>query len=348
MTDRIDESPPMMSIPEQAAEWLLRWHCGDLSIADRYEYLQWLKTSPVHIAEMLRMCRLYSWLDSAKLKLFVTNEDTFSNVVELASPPRGKTVKERKANRANVWKASIAAGAAAICLSAVLAFAAKLVWFDHTLQTVASEFRTVPLSDGSSIVAAPYTSLHHDIGDQQRLISLEEGKAVFRVAKDKSRPFFVEAGRVLVKATGTKFTVERHGSDVSVTMHEGSVVVAPSAGSEGTFQVASLAADDQWTLSGAEEPNFDHVDGKKELDWSYGRLEFGVGDTVGEAAAEFNQYNATKIIVDKATGGRQMRGAFDANDPLSFAYSVRQSTGAAVVQETADLVFIGPRDSHRH
>src|SRR6185436_17581751 len=110
MTDRIDEIPPMMSIPEQAAEWLLRWHCGDLSIADRYEYLQWLKTSPVHIAEMLRMCRVYSWLDSAKLKLFVTNEDTFSNVVELAPPPLRKAVKERQANRAIVWKASVAAG----------------------------------------------------------------------------------------------------------------------------------------------------------------------------------------------------------------------------------------------
>ena len=28
MTDRIDENLPV-SIPEQAAEWLLRWHCGD-------------------------------------------------------------------------------------------------------------------------------------------------------------------------------------------------------------------------------------------------------------------------------------------------------------------------------
>ena len=61
MTDRIDESPPM-SIPEQAAEWLLRWQGGDVNIAERYEYLQWLKTSPVHIAEMMRVFRLHSWI----------------------------------------------------------------------------------------------------------------------------------------------------------------------------------------------------------------------------------------------------------------------------------------------
>src|SRR5262245_7953411 len=115
MTDRIDDNPTMMSIPEQAAEWLLRWHCGDLSIAERFEYLQWLKTSPVHIAETLRMCRLFSWLENTKLKLYVTNEDTFSNVVPLGSREQD-SAKARSASRANLWKTRFAAGAAALAL----------------------------------------------------------------------------------------------------------------------------------------------------------------------------------------------------------------------------------------
>src|SRR5688572_18525889 len=119
MTDRIDENPPM-SIPEQAAEWLLRWHCGDLSIAERFEYLTWLKTSPVHIAETLRMCRLYSWLEATKLKLFVTNEDSFSNVVELP-PLRERAVGRSRAAWPNQWKASIAAGAATIAVGVSVA-----------------------------------------------------------------------------------------------------------------------------------------------------------------------------------------------------------------------------------
>ena len=44
----------------------MRWHCGDMSIADRFEYLEWLKTSPVHIAETIRMCALYSYLYNSK------------------------------------------------------------------------------------------------------------------------------------------------------------------------------------------------------------------------------------------------------------------------------------------
>ena len=193
MTDRIDENPPM-SIPEQAAEWLLRWHCGDLSIAERFEYLQWLKTSPVHIAETLRMCRLYSWLENTKLKLFVTNEDNFSNVVELPPREREAVAARGASTRRACGRARIAAGAAAIGLAAALGFAAKIIWFDHTLQTQASEWRSVPLSDGSSVTAAPYTKLRHDIGDEQRLITLAQGSAMFRVAKDPSRPFLVDAG----------------------------------------------------------------------------------------------------------------------------------------------------------
>src|SRR5262245_5607749 len=203
MTDRIDENPPF-SIPEQAAEWLLRWHCGDLSIAERFEYLQWLKTSPVHIAETLRMCRLYSWLESTKLELFITNEDSYSNVVAL--PPRERDgISARSARKWGLWRARIAAGVAAIALVSAIRWVVKATWLDHTLQTQASEWRSVPLSDGSSITAAPYTRLRHAIGDDQRVITLAQGMAMFRVAKDPSRPFLVDAGVVVVEATGTQF-----------------------------------------------------------------------------------------------------------------------------------------------
>jgi transmembrane sensor len=342
MTDRIDENPPM-SIPEQAAEWLLRWHCGDLSIAERFEYLQWLKTSPVHIAETLRMCRLYSWLENTKLKLFITNEDNFSNVVEL--PPREReTVAARGANTVALWKTRIAAGVAAIALAAAVNFVVKTTWLDHTLQTQASEWRSVPLSDGSSITAAPFTKLRHDIGDDQRVITLVRGSAMFRVAKDPSRPFLVDAGGVVVTATGTQFTVAREGDEVTVTMREGRVIVTPASGAKATFASVPLVTDEQLTVSAAGEPDVKRVDGEQQMEYMFGRLTFGEGDTVKIAVAKFNQFNAMKIVVDASTGTKPMRGSFDAIDPLSFAAVVERSTGSAVVHESSTLVRIGRRE----
>ncbi len=344
MTDRIDENPPM-SIPEQAAEWLLRWHCGDLSIAERFEYLQWLKTSPVHIAETLRMCRLYSWLENTKLRLFVTNEDSFSNVVEL--PPREReTVATRNAGRVGLWRVRIAAGAAALGLAALLSFGAKIVWFDHTLQTQASEWRSVPLSDGSSVTAAPYTKMRHDIGDERRLIALTQGKVLFRVAKDSSRPFLVDAGGAIIRATGTKFGVERHGVDITVTMQEGTVVVSPPVGAEAAFDTVPLEAGDQLTISDSGAPSVVQVNAEHENEWSDGRISFIEGDTVGYAVAQFNSYNRIKIAVDELTAERQIRGAFDAIDPSSFADTVEQTNGVSVVRESPELLRIKRSASH--
>ena len=339
MTDRIDENPPM-SIPEQAAEWLLRWHCGDLSIAERFEYLTWLKTSPVHIAETLRMCRLYSWLEATKLKLFVTNEDNFSNVVEL--PP----LRERAAGGMSsagwqsLWKVRIAAGAAAIGLSALLALGAKVVWFDHTLRTEASEWRSIQLADGSSVSAAPYTQIHHDIGNDERLITLEQGSAVFKVAKDPSRPFLVDTGIVVVKATGTEFGVERHAEKVTVTVSEGSVAVLSGQGATEAFATVSLDVDEQLTISGGGRSEFAEVDGDEYLEWGRGVLHFKSGNEVRHAVERFNRSNDTKIVVDAVTGKRQIRGVFKLNDPDTFARTLQSSTGGSLVREGKERLRI--------
>jgi transmembrane sensor len=344
MTDRIDEIPPM-SIPEQAAEWLLRWHCGDLSIAERFEYLQWLKTSPVHIAETLRMCRLYSWLENTKLKLFITNEDSFSNVVEL--PPRERErIAGRGTRTVGLWRTRIAAAAVAVTLSAVLGFAVKVAWLDRTLQTQGSELRSVPLSDGSSVTAAPNTKLRHAIDDTQRVITLARGSALFRVAKDPARPFLVEAGEIVVEATGTQFAVERYADQVRVTMREGSVVVRPSVGAATKFDSVPLVEDQQLTIARSGLPVVAQVDSKQATELWRGRLTFGPGATIKDAVKQFNRYNAIQIAVDEATGARRMRGSFDAIDPFSFAASVKRSTGSPVVQESSELIRIGPHESH--
>jgi transmembrane sensor len=343
MTDRIDENPPM-SIPEQAAEWLLRWHCGDLSIAERFEYLTWLKTSPVHIAETLRMCRLYSWLEATKLKLFVTNEDNFSNVVELP-PLRDRAAGgTSSAGWQSLWKVRIAAGAAAIGLSALLALGAKIVWFDHTLRTEASEWRSIQLADGSSVSAAPYTQIHHAIGDDERLINLEQGSAVFKVAKDPSRPFLVDTGIVVVKATGTEFGVEHHAGTVTVTVSEGSVAVLSGQSGTADFASVSLEMDEQLTISGEREPAFAKVDAVEYLEWGRGVLRFRNGNEVRQAVERFNRSNEVQIVVDSVTGERQIRGVFKLNDPETFAVALENLTGGSLVREGPERLRIKPRD----
>jgi len=60
----------------EAAEWVLRLQHQKVTHSDRAEYLQWLRKSPLHVAEMLRLSGVYrkladfpSWKEIAPLEL---------------------------------------------------------------------------------------------------------------------------------------------------------------------------------------------------------------------------------------------------------------------------------------
>ena len=52
---------------EEAAEWYVRLRDEELPLAKRLTYLCWLRESPVHIAEMLRMRNLGKRLQGSRL-----------------------------------------------------------------------------------------------------------------------------------------------------------------------------------------------------------------------------------------------------------------------------------------
>ena len=48
---------------EEAAEWLLKLQESGLTTATRGEFVDWLRESPLHVAEMLRIARLRSVIE---------------------------------------------------------------------------------------------------------------------------------------------------------------------------------------------------------------------------------------------------------------------------------------------
>ncbi|MGH8187233.1 MAG: FecR family protein [Steroidobacteraceae bacterium] len=341
MTDRIDESQAM-SIHDEAAEWFIRWHNGEITVAERYAYLQWLKTSPVHIAELLRVCRMYSWLGAMKLPLYYTNEDTFTNIIELK--PREATASEATRGLA-AWRGRIAAGVALLAVAALFGSIAKVAWFDRTIETEPSEWRVFALADGSIVRAGPRTELRHTFGDDRRLVHLERGLAIFQVSKDPSRPFIVDAEFAQVTATGTQFEVNRRlGDEVRVVVSEGSVdVVHEHAG--GT-QVVSLTAGEKVSASRKGITPVQLADIARDLAWTEGWLMFE-RQTVSEAIDEFNHFTNVRIVVDPDLSERPVRGGFQANDPDSFADALASQTEGRVDRSKANVLRIEPAPERR-
>jgi transmembrane sensor len=331
--ERFDDGT-QFSIREHAAQWFLRLHAHDLSVAERFAYLQWLKASPAHIGETLQICRLYSILYPMKQQLFFTNEDTGSNVIGL---PREDGAASPSRTRSS-WHIRALVAVLAI---GVLLFAASIAtrtWLAPTIETQASEWRSLALNDGSVVSVGPLTQLRNRFGDQQRVLQLARGEALFEVAKDASRPFLVDADLAVVRATGTRFAVSRREREVIVTVEEGIVLVSRDRAQSNPVAVES---GEQTIVTATWPPVVQRVNAARALAWSNRQLIFE-NDTVAAAAGEFNRRNRVQLVVDPALSSQRVFGQFHADDPASFAESVAVARKGVVVRPSRDVILLQP------
>jgi ferric-dicitrate binding protein FerR (iron transport regulator) len=115
-----------------------------------------------------------------------------------------------------------------VIAAALLITIGASTWFyvQHgTYSTAIGEQRSIRLDDGSTIDLNSQSKVRVRFSEQRRAIELLEGQALFRVAKNKSRPFVVATDNTHVRAVGTEFDVYRKTSGTVVTVLEGRVAV---------------------------------------------------------------------------------------------------------------------------
>jgi transmembrane sensor len=350
MQDRRDESVRIAS--EQAAEWFIRLKDKQVSRQDQRAYTAWLKRSPQNVAEQLRMLALYRLLSRARVRNSWSASAWQSNVVELQG--RRECIPEniRKPDRSRIHARSEQAPsgnparwriAASLLVAAVLLALGGLmykgIWLDRTVRTGPGEWKTYALSDGSRVIVAPRTHLYLEFGDAQRVVNVEEGQALFEVAKDPRRPFYAKTGRATVRAVGTAFGVSDFGDRVVITVAEGIVEVTSGANRDESStaneerQALTLGTGEQVAVAEAWPSSVRRVDVSRALAWARKRLIFD-NATIAEAAAAFNRLNRIQIVLDDPTiAARIVSGTFNAADPHAFA---RQAS--TILQQESILV----------
>jgi transmembrane sensor len=249
----------------------------------------------------------------------------------------------------------------ALSLTAVLALGTAVLqdWRDATSYgTGVGEQRLVVLEDGTRLTLNTATRVRVDLGASSRNVSVEDGEALFEVAKDPHRPFVVSVGGSEVRALGTVFAVrftprQAAAGDVAVTLIEGQVSVQPEAyrNGEESFQPgqlvlhpgerARLAA----RASGAQAespPQVDHPRIDQVVAWKRGEALFD-DVSLEQAVAEMNRYSRTPIVlVGGDTSARhRVSGVFRTGDNLGFAHAVAALHGL-VVRELPNQVELAP------
>jgi len=348
----MDASERRRRASEEAADWWVRFGLGELSRAEREEFVDWLRDSALHVAAMLRIAKVNDSLEQfqgwMQVNIDGLDERDDENVVVL-SPALKPVSAPGRTGASRQRRAWIAASAAVLVLIAIGVFIGLR---SQVIETDRGERREVALADGSVVEVDPETHLRVAFGERVRRVYLETGRALFKVAKNPARPFLVQANETTVRAVGTAFGVEHRRQGVVVTVAEGSVKVftknasaaahpsRSAASSPAPAKEVLLTAGQQVSLpsSGSSE-SVRKVDSERELAWAKGQLVFD-NETVVAAAAEFNRYNRVQLrVADDGLGKRTISAIFDASDPESFISFLQIEMTVRVTRTNTEIVL---------
>lgn len=330
---------------EAAGEWLFDTKEEAPSRQQREQLVDSLRESPALVAELLRAKQVERLLSDFDGWHRIEPTD-LTNAAEVIPLRDGDTGVQRRRFSHLLRPAFGALAAALLIFVGALHWNATFGW--KTIETDAGERRELVLGDGSMVQVGPATRLRVRLEATRRRVVLEHGDALFRVAKDKERPFTVDAATTLVRAVGTSFAVERQADEVVVTVSEGRVAVTRPAPRTVSFAAAPPAA--EVALSAGQQvavtPNGQvstvrEVDSQRELAWTEGKLVF-VQEPVANVIQQFNRRNRLQLrLHDPSLEHRPVSGVFDAFDPASFAEFLAIAEPVAVTR-SADEIVIAP------
>lgn len=283
---------------------------GDLWTDENEQELEgWLARDPRHSGALLRAQAAWMTLDPLSSQTSPSNPAPTQNE---ALPPARLSRRGMLMGGGALIAASIAGG---------------IVFFGGTTYTTTiGEIRRVPLADGSIAAINTASAVEVTLDDQSRRVRIDTGEAWFQVAKDKTRPFIVEAGRVRVRAVGTAFSVrrrdiaEKHGADVLVTEGEVEIWADGAEGHRVRLKAGSRAfvADNAAIETVSTAPSA--ID--RTLAWRNGKVDLA-GASLADAVSEFNRYNTRQLVIaDVSIAGARFDGVFRTDDPEGFARTV--------------------------
>ena len=324
-----------------ASRYIAQRETGPWGEQDAAEFDRWLAQSPLHRVVYYRFNA--AWQEAGRLKALSA----------------GHPVETHGRRRvAGMTLRAIAATLVIAVSAAAFFFRASLFPFS-SYRTDVGGLQAVPLADGSRVTLNTDSVLRIALGKDERRVDLQRGEAFFEVAKDPGRPFVVTAGGQRVVAVGTRFSVRRDSGNLQVIVTEGTVRMEPDGFSASAGQAAVAPAEGEVTLlprqdkmvllpAGAiahaaagglivERKSLEKAE--QQLTWRTGVLTFH-DTSLADAAAEFNRYNARKIVIrDPVIADLQVGGVFGATQPEPFVRLIHDAFSVHVSEEPDAIVL---------
>lgn len=202
------------------------------------------------------------------------------------------------------------------------------------------ERRVVMLADGTRVELNTNSSITVHYAAGSRRVDLERGEAVFRIARD-GRPFEVTVGQVHLRSDGAEVGVRLLDQSARVTVARGLVSVQDFA-DEARSTIHTLSSGSMATVSATvfQMASLSDEEIRRDLAWRQGGIALN-GQTLAEAALEFNRYNQRQIhVADPQAGSIHVGGYFDTSDMDGFLKAVGSTFPVRVSAEASGDVTV--------
>ena len=334
------KSSDLNDIETQAADWIAERDRAGVGTGtplppERQAALDaWLAASTAHRIAYLRLDQ--AWQRANRLRALQTSAQPL-----LAPPAPRRAAAWGWLARPAVQRGAAGMGLATVALVMGLQFLGPR---PHTLDytTARGQRESVMLADGSKLTLNTATQLRTEVTPQTRQVWLQSGEAFFDIAHDAQRPFVIHAGKQRVTVLGTKFSLQRDGDKLRVTVLEGRVQVQDELG--GSRPTVLARADT--AVAEAHNLLVTKVSPQQlsaRLGWLQGKLVLS-DVTLAEAARQFNRYGDKQLVIKDAAAGRiVIGGVFEAGNVEAFARLLHAGFGlqVQVVGEEIQVSSVG-------
>ncbi len=311
-------TPRAKDVKAEAARRLMeRRLAEDWSEEDQAKLDAWLQDSPANLIAYVRLEAAWSRTD----RLVVLRD------------PASEADAPARAARTLMLQIAAAIGAVAIIGAGAATLFARPG--GRVFSTPVGGHEVVSFADGTRIELNTNTELRADMTSASRTIWLERGEAYFQVKHDPAHPFTVMVGKQRITDLGTKFLVRRDASKTQVSLVDGSIRMGADGRKQEVLKPGDVAIATAGSLSVKKAPEAI----TNELSWRKGLVVFK-HTTLAEAAAEFNRYNQTKLVIaNEATGRLKIYGTFRVQDATLFAQVVQDVLGLRLEADAGEIVI---------
>ncbi len=353
-----------MIVAKQAADWFVNNRSVTAEEQERVTFMNWLRTSPLHVEEYLRIAAISRELEAVAADSRLSIEGLLTGARDDPSPSdeAGHAAAERdlsvRATRAKPrsWIPAWHVGAVTTGLVVMLAglgwhwvAAPKPAETAVRFATGHGEQRRWTLTDGTVLQLNTDSAVRVLFDRKERFVELTQGQVYFSVAKDLQRRFRVIVNGADIVAVGTQFDIYRQDQSVLVTVIEGRIAVygggehAPPQGKPAIGRPVSVGAGEQIRIDAAallENPAKAALNQNES--WRSGRIVFE-DQPLSQVVEQFNRYAKVPIEVsDIALRSVRIGGSFNAHDIDSFCAFLNGIDGV-IVTRTATRIDISGR-----